>query len=89
MTKNTLPLMLSTCLLFCFTSCNTEWRKVKREIFKESGYKLTRKDYKIIRQIKKEDAEADAITIERMKDPSYLEYIKKTNTEDSVLKKRN
>jgi hypothetical protein len=75
-------------LIFLFSCCfSCGVKKAEYVTIKgEKPYKLTRKDRKILAEIKREDSLADVIQKERLKDPDYLEYIKKTNAESKPVK---
>ncbi|WP_199137651.1 hypothetical protein [Pedobacter sp. ASV12] len=49
-------------------------------------YQLTKRDKKILEELKKETAKDDSIQQARLKDPDYLDYVKKTNAENQPVK---
>lgn len=69
---------LTTIVFLLLASC-----QIKKQA---RPYKLTRKDKKILEQLKQEDAKEDSILKARLKDPDYLEYVKKTNAENKPTK---
>ncbi len=53
---------------------------------REKPYRLTIEDRKLLKELKKEDRQADKVMRHRLKDKDYQEYGRKTDLEKDTVK---
>lgn len=78
MNRNRVKISMIFIAFLLLASC-----QVKKEA---RPYQLSKRDKKILEELKKETAKDDSVQQTRLKDPDYLEYVKKTNAENKPVK---